>query len=71
MLVPLTGVTDVQVVTIEISGVNGGGATQDVAFGFLISDVDGNRTVEKPDDNIVQTDKIKWSQAPTSAPTSI
>ncbi len=57
MRVPLTSVSDVQTVTIEISGVNGGGATSDVAFGFLIGDVDGNRTVEKPDDNIIQADR--------------
>ena len=57
MRVPLTNVADVQTVTVEVSGVNGGGATSDVDFGFLIGDVDGNRTVEKADDNIIQADR--------------
>ncbi|MGB8340719.1 MAG: sialidase family protein [Chthoniobacterales bacterium] len=57
MRVPLTNVADVQTVTVEVSGVNGGGATSDVDFGFLIGDVDGNRTVAIADDNIVKTDR--------------
>lgn len=57
MRVPLTQVADVQIVTIRLTGVNGGSATVDVPFGFLIGDVDGNRTVAKTDYNITQTDK--------------
>ena len=49
MRVPLSGVADIQVVTIEISGVNGGGATADVPFGFLIGDVTGDRGVKNSD----------------------
>ena len=67
MRVPLTNVADVQTVTVEVSGVNGGGATSDVDFGFLIGDVDGNRTVEKADDNIIQADRNQaghWLQLP-------
>jgi hypothetical protein len=45
MRVPLTGVADVQIVTIRISNVNGGGGTRNVAFGFLKADVNANRTV--------------------------
>jgi Galactose oxidase, central domain len=57
MRVPLSNVADVQVVTIELSGVNEGGATWDVPFGFLIGDVDGNRMVAKADDNIFRIDQ--------------
>lgn len=49
MQVPLTGVTDAQIVTVRVSGVNGGGGSDDVDFGFLIGDVDANRTVDRPD----------------------
>ena len=49
MRVPLTGVADVQIVTIRISNVNGGGGTTNVAFGFLKADVNANRTVGRPD----------------------
>ena len=57
MRVPLSNVADVQVVIIEISGVNEGGVTWDVPFGFLIGDVDGNRMVAKTDDNIFRADQ--------------
>jgi hypothetical protein len=57
MRVPLTGVADVQVVTIQISNVNGGGGTTNVAFGFLKADVNGNRTVDRPDLTQIQTDR--------------
>ena len=58
---------DVQVVIIEISGVNEGGVTWDVPFGFLIGDVDGNRMVAKTDDNIFRADQHQvgyWLQLP-------
>ena len=57
MRVPLSNVADLQVVTIEISGVNEGDRTSDVPFGFLIGDVDGNRMVAKADDNIFRADQ--------------
>jgi hypothetical protein len=57
MRVPLTGVADVQLVTIQISNVNGGGGTTNVAFGFLKADVNGNRTVDRPDLTQIQTDR--------------
>ena len=57
MRVPLTSVADVQVVTIQISNVNGGGGTTNVAFGFLKADVNGNRTVDRPDLTQIQTDR--------------
>ena len=49
MRVPLTGVANVQNVTIHTSGVNGGTGTADVVFGFLIADADANRLVDQPD----------------------
>ena len=49
MSVPLTGVANAQVVTIRVGNVNGGGSTSDVQFGFLVGDVDANRTVQKAD----------------------
>src|SRR6266849_518963 len=57
MRVPLTSVADIQIVTIEISNVNGGGGTADVNFGFLIGDVSANRTVDRPDLTQIQTDR--------------
>jgi hypothetical protein len=57
MRVPLTGVADIQIVTIEISNVNGGGGTADVNFGFLKADVNASRTVDRPDLTQIQTDR--------------
>ena len=54
MRVPLTGVANAQIVTIHISGVNGGSATADVRFGFLIADAGANRVVDKPDRTLIQ-----------------
>ncbi len=59
MRVPLTGVADVQTVTVRVSSVNGGGGSDDVDFGFLIGDVDGSRTVAKPDGNQIKADKAQ------------
>jgi subtilisin family serine protease len=56
MRVPLTGVADVQIVTIRISNVNGGGGTTNVAFGFLKADVNANRTVARPDRTQINAD---------------
>ena len=57
MRVPLTGVTDVQSVTIEVSNVNGGVEPVDVTFCFLIGDVDGSHVVDKPDRSQIETDR--------------
>src|SRR5438128_3776930 len=57
MRVPLTSVADIQIVTIEISNVNGGGGTADVDFGFLIADVNASRTVDRPDQSQIQADR--------------
>jgi hypothetical protein len=54
MQVPLTGVADQQVMTIEVSNVNGGGGTNDVDFGFLKADVDASRTVDRSDLQFIQ-----------------
>ena len=49
MIAQLTAVTDEQVVTLRAENVNGSGTTVDVPFGFLIADVDANRSVRKAD----------------------
>ncbi len=51
MRVPLTGVANAQNVVIHVSGVNGGSSSSDVAFGFLIADVNSSRKVDKADLN--------------------
>jgi hypothetical protein len=53
MTVPLTGVSNEQIVTIRVKNINGGGGQTDVPFGFLIADVTANRTVDKPDFNSI------------------
>jgi hypothetical protein len=58
MTAALTGVTDVQTVILHTQNINGDGQPHgDVSFSFLIGDVDGNRTVAKPDGTQIQTDK--------------
>ncbi len=58
MRVHLTGVADVQVVTIRVRNINGDGQQHgDVPFGFLTADVNGNRTVDKPDQQQIKTNK--------------
>ncbi len=58
MRVPLTGVADIQVVTLRVSNVNGSGTTAgDVPFGFLTADVNENRTVDRPDQQQINADK--------------
>ncbi len=54
MRVPLTGVANVQNVTIQVSNINGGGSPSSVPFGFLIADANANRTVDKPDFNQIK-----------------
>ena len=57
MQVPLSGVADQQNVTIEVSNVDGDGGSDDVVFGFLIGDVNGDRRVNNTDVNQVKADK--------------
>jgi hypothetical protein len=57
MQVPLSGVADQQVITIEVSNVNGGGGSNDVQFGFLAGDVDASRVVDRDDLTPIQNDK--------------
>ncbi|HEY1583780.1 MAG TPA: sialidase family protein [Chthoniobacterales bacterium] len=54
MLVPLNGVANEQILTIRISGVNGGSGTADVPFGFLTADADASRVVDRPDKTLIQ-----------------
>lgn len=49
MRVPLAEVADQQNVTIEVSNVDGDGGSDDVVFGFLKGDVNGDRTVKNTD----------------------
>ena len=56
MRVPLTEVADQQNVTIEVSNVDGDGGSDDVVFGFLIGDVNGDRAVKNTDANQIKTD---------------
>jgi len=56
MQVPLTGVADQQTVTIEVSNVNDDGGSDDVAFGFLLGDVNGDRRVNNTDAAPIKVD---------------
>jgi hypothetical protein len=50
MTAQLTGVTSAEVVTLRVQNINGDGQQHgDVPFGFLTADVNGNRIVDKPD----------------------
>jgi hypothetical protein len=50
MTAQLTGVTSAEVVTLRVQNINGDGQPHgDVPFGFLTADVNGNRTVDRPD----------------------
>ena len=54
----LTGVTAVPVVTLRVQNINGDGQPHgDVPFGFLTADVNGNRTVDRPDKQKISADK--------------
>jgi hypothetical protein len=56
--VPLTGVADVQVVSLQAGNVNGSGSRAvSVDFGFLIGDINGDRAVDLPDRNQLLGDK--------------
>ncbi|MBA3962043.1 MAG: exo-alpha-sialidase [Chthoniobacterales bacterium] len=55
MIVPLTGVTSAEVVTLHTQNINGDGqAHGDVPFGFLVGDADATRVVGKSDQTLVQ-----------------
>ncbi len=54
MRVPLSGVADQQTVTVEVSNVNGDDNSDDVPFGFLIGDVNGDRTVNSTDSSLIK-----------------
>jgi hypothetical protein len=57
MIAQLTGVTSAEVVTLRAQNINGDGQNHgDVLFGFLAADADGNRTVQKPDQSLVQAE---------------
>ncbi len=54
----VTGVTSAEVVTLRVQNINGDGQQHgDVPFGFLTADVNGNRIVDKPDQQRIKTDK--------------
>ena len=58
MTAQLTGVTVAEVVTLRVQNINGDGQLHgDVPFGFLTADVNGNRIVDKPDQQQIQTDR--------------
>ncbi len=58
MTASLTGVTSAEVVTLRVQNINGDGQQHgDIPFGFLTADVSGNRTVDKPDQQQIKTDK--------------
>jgi len=55
MTAQLTGVTTAEIVTLHTQNINGDGqAHGDVPFGFLVSDADASRVVDKPDKLLVQ-----------------
>ena len=56
MTAQLTGVTSAEVVTLRVQNINGDGQLHgDVPFGFLTADVNGNRIVDRPDQQQIQT----------------
>src|SRR5205823_11921242 len=58
MTAQLTGVTVAEVVTLRVQNINGDGQLHgDVPFGFLTADVNGNRIVDRPDLQQIQTDR--------------
>ena len=58
MTAQLTGVTSAEVVTLRVQNINGDGQLHgDVPFGFLTADVNGSRSVDKPDKQKISADK--------------
>ncbi len=55
MTAQLTGVTSAEVVTLRVQNINGDGQLHgDVPFGFLTADANGNRVVDRPDQQQIQ-----------------
>jgi hypothetical protein len=51
-------VTVAEVVTLRVQNINGDGQQHgDVPFGFLTADVNGNRIVDRPDQQQISADK--------------
>jgi hypothetical protein len=58
MTAQLTGVTSAEIVTLHTQNINGDGQPHgDVLFGFLTADVNGNRIVDRPDQQQLQADR--------------
>jgi hypothetical protein len=58
MTAQLTGVTSAEVVTLRVQNINGDGQLHgDVPFGFLTADVNGNRIVDRPDQQQLRADR--------------
>ena len=58
MTAQLTGVTSAEVVTLRVQNINGDGQQHgDVPFGFLTADVNGNRIVDRPDQQQLRADR--------------
>ena len=58
MTAQLTGVTSAEVVTLRVQNINGDGLPHgDVPFGFLTADVNGNRIVDRPDQQQIQANR--------------
>ena len=58
MTAQLTGVTSAEIVTLHTQNINGDGQPHgDVPFGFLTADVNGNRIVDRPDQQQIQADR--------------
>jgi hypothetical protein len=53
----LTGVTAASLVMLRAENVNGDRMMRDVPFGFLTGDVDGDRTVDRPDATQIKSDR--------------
>ena len=65
MSAQLTGVTSAELVTLRVQNINGDSQQHgDVPFGFLTADVNGNRTVDRPDKQKISADR---NQVVTSA----
>jgi hypothetical protein len=58
MTAQLTGVTSAEIVTLRVQNINGDGQQHgDIPFGFLVGDVNGGRTVDRPDKQRISADK--------------
>ena len=58
MIAQVTGVTAAEIVTLRPQNINGDGQSHgDIQFGFLVGDTNGDRTVLKPDMQLVKDQK--------------